>query len=64
VKPLDPIRAAWELARLGVLTRFRLGGAYWRWRRSTALGSWNPGRAGLIRAAIEYGAWVWRMRRL
>lgn len=53
----------YELARLGVLTRFRFKGAYWRWRLHTAYGRGYPERRTLVRATIEYGRWVRRMRR-
>jgi hypothetical protein len=64
MRPLDPLRAAWELSRLAVLTRFRLRGPYWTWRMHTAFGASTPPRGEVIRSIIEYGAWVWRMRRL
>lgn len=52
----------YELARLGVLTRFRFKGAYWQWRLHTAYGRGYPQRRALVRATIEYGRWVRRMR--
>jgi hypothetical protein len=63
---LETAQALIALARLGVITRFRFGGAYWRWRRATAFGSRErslPLRER-IHAALEYGAWVARMRRV
>jgi hypothetical protein len=56
-----------SLLRLGWSTRFRLGGAYWSWRRETAFGGdrsrW-PSEAERRRAMIDYGAWVGAMRSL
>jgi hypothetical protein len=56
----------WELARLLAASRFRLGGAYWRWRRETAFGSDPARRPPLrerVRQIVAYGVWVHRMRR-
>ena len=53
--------------RLAIATRFRLRGAYWRWRMETAFGtdrSKCPDRKQMVRLAIEYAAWTTRMRRL
>jgi len=53
--------------RLGLATRFRVRGAYWRWRHETAFGldpARHPGRWEAIRLAIDYAAWTTRMRRL
>lgn len=61
----DTCRALLALARLGVQTRFRMRGAYWRWRMETAFGNdpaRMPPRSERIRSIIEYGAWVHRMR--
>jgi hypothetical protein len=60
------IGGLWELARLASLTRFRMGGRYWQWRRETAFGA-HPDRipaAERRRAILEYARWVYRMRRL
>ncbi|MBK7403784.1 MAG: hypothetical protein IPJ41_03905 [Phycisphaerales bacterium] len=55
----------YELARLGVLSRFRFGGSYWVWRRHTAFGRGTPeSRRELVGAVLRYGAWMGRMRRL
>ena len=64
--PFETAHALVALTRLGILTRFRFGGPYWRWRRSTAFGSREhtlPWRERM-HAAVEYGAWVARMRRI
>jgi hypothetical protein len=69
--PMSPIRTAldtvgglYELARLGVITRFRFRGPYWEWRLHTAFGRGYPAsRLELVRAVLEYGRWVRRMRR-
>ncbi len=57
----------WELGWLGVKTRFRLRGAYWRWRQETAFGcdpALHPPRSQRLRAILAYGRWVYRMKRL
>jgi hypothetical protein len=63
---LETLGGLWALLMLAFKTRFRLRGPYWRWRHETAFGS-DPGRmprrAQRIRAMLEYGKWVWRMRR-
>jgi hypothetical protein len=59
------LRAAIALVRLGIATRFRLGGAYWSWRRETAFGrdaSRWPSAAHRREAMIEYAEWVAQMR--
>jgi hypothetical protein len=61
------LRAVFALARLGVATRFRLGGAYWSWRRETAFGrdpSRWPSASHRRKAMIEYADWVSQMRSL
>ncbi|MBS0195358.1 MAG: hypothetical protein JSR77_01235 [Planctomycetes bacterium] len=58
------IGALYELARLAVLSRFRLRGAYWQWRMHTAFGRGMPAsRWVLVRSILEYGRWVRVMRR-
>ncbi len=61
---VDTLWALYELARLGVVTRFNFRGKYWTWRWQTAMGS-NPtiSRTERWRAMLEYGRWVARMRR-
>ncbi|MCC6952342.1 MAG: hypothetical protein WAZ94_10525 [Phycisphaerales bacterium] len=61
---LDHVVGAWELLKLGVRTRFRLRGKYWEWRLHTAFGRGYPGRGEMVRAMLEYGCWMRRMRRL
>ncbi len=61
------VDALWQLARLAVLSRFQLRGAYWKWRADTAFGTdlkRMPSRAARLKAVLEYGAWVGQMRRL
>ena len=56
----------YELARLGVLTRFRFGGPYWQWRMETAFGSdpaMRPPLSERLHAALAYGRWIYRMKR-
>lgn len=67
---MGPLRAtaeiagsAWELVRLGVITRFRFRGPYWQWRLHTAFGRGYPPRRELIASIIEYARWMRQMRR-
>lgn len=61
---IDEVGGVWELARLGVISRFRFGGAYWSWRLHTAFGRGYPeGRLELIRGVLAYGRWMYRVRR-
>ncbi len=61
---LDTLGGLFQLARLGVISRFRFRGAYWRWRLETAFGQGVPAsRRELVRATLEYARWVHRMRR-
>ena len=61
------IIGAWELMRLGIRTRFRFRGPYWRWRVETAFGAdpaSRPPRRQMMHAALDYGRWIRRMRRM
>ena len=61
---LDTLGGLYELARLGVLSRFRFRGPYWAWRMHTAFGRGMPGsRLELLRGVMAYGRWMHRMRR-
>ena len=64
---IDTIGGIWALAWLGVQSGFRMNGPYWRWRRETAFGSdpeqW-PSARERRKTMLEYGRWVFRMRRL
>lgn len=61
---LDTLGGLLELLRLGILTRFDFKGDYWSWRLHTAFGRGFPGTRGeMVRAVLEYGRWVHRMRR-
>jgi hypothetical protein len=61
---LDTIGGIWQLARLGVITRFRFRGDYWSWRMQTAFGRGMPAtRAELARSVLDYGRWMHRVRR-
>jgi hypothetical protein len=54
----------YQLARLGVISRFRLRGPYWTWRMHTAFGAGYPAsRWAVMKSVLEYGQWVHRMRR-
>ena len=54
------------LLHLGFATRFRIRGAYWRWRMETALGAdrdtW-PSAGERLRSILAYGAWARRLRK-
>jgi len=55
----------WQLARLGVISRFRIAGAYWQWRLHTAFGRGYPQtRWEMVKSVLEYGRWMHRMRGL
>jgi hypothetical protein len=61
----DLLGAIYELARLGVLSRFRFRGPYWSWRLHTAFGRGYPtSRWETFKSILDYGRWVYRMRRL
>lgn len=55
-----------ELLALAARSRFRMRGPYWRWRFETAFGAdparW-PARRRRLGAILEYGRWIWRMKR-
>lgn len=60
---IETIGGLWQLLRLGVLTRLRFLGPYWRWRLHTAFGRGYPAsRWALVRSVLEYGRWMHRMR--
>jgi hypothetical protein len=57
------LMALYELARLGVISRFRFRGPYWQWRMHTAFGRGYPeSRIEMIRAILAYGRWIHRTR--
>jgi len=61
---IEQFGAAYELARLGAISRFRFKGAYWQWRYETAFGRGEPEtRAALVASLWHYARWVYRMRR-
>lgn len=62
---LEFFGAFYELARLGLLSGFRLRGPYWTWRLHTAFGRGYPtSRWETFKSVLEYGRWVYKMRRL
>jgi hypothetical protein len=61
---LENLGALYELARLGVISRFRFRGPYWQWRLHTAFGRGYPPRRELIGAVLAYGRWIRQMRRI
>lgn len=58
------LAGGWELLRLGVVTRFKFSGPYWRWRTHTAFGRGMPegGKWGMLKATLDYGKWVHQQR--
>jgi hypothetical protein len=60
----ETLGGLWQLLRLGLLSKFRFGGPYWKWRRHTAFGRGTPPRGELVRGVLEYGRWMHRMRKL
>lgn len=57
------IRGVVLLALMVARSRFRLGGAYWAWRRETAEGLDAPfGVRERLGAVLEYARWLDRMR--
>lgn len=61
--PLELLAGLWELFRLGLITHFRLGGPYWKWRKATAFGRGSPPPAEMRRLLLEHARWIARMRR-
>lgn len=59
----DTLGAIYQLARLFALSGFRRSAPYWAWRTHTAIGNATMPKRELVRAALEYGRWVHRMRR-
>lgn len=62
----ETIGGVWELGRLAAASRFRLRGRYWRWRAETAFGSdrsARPPALARLRMMLDYGRWVYRMKR-
>lgn len=61
----ETIGGLWELACLAAASRFRLRGPYWRWRAETAFGGGSapPPLGRRLRAILDYGRWVYRMKR-
>jgi len=63
---IDMAGGLYELLRLGVLTRFRFRGPYWKWRMETAFGTdpaMRPPWTERLHAAVHYGMWIYRMKR-
>ena len=63
---IETIGGVWELVRLVVASRLRLRSGYWRWRYETAFGgdpSQRPPLPARCRALLDYGRWVYRMKR-
>jgi hypothetical protein len=63
---IETLGGLWELFLLAVGSRFRVRGPYWRWRYETAFGgdpAARPPRRQRLRAMLDYGRWVYRMKR-
>ena len=61
---LETLGGIYELARLALLSGFRMRGRYWSWRLHTAFGRGYPrSRWELVRSLLAYGRWIYRMRR-
>jgi hypothetical protein len=63
---VETLGGTWELLLLAARSRFRVGGRYWRWRAETAFGAQREARPSRWRralAVLEYGRWVYRMKR-
>ena len=62
----ETIAGLYELLQLAVRTRYSSRNPYWQWRLETAFGADRdamPSRWQRLRAMIEYGRWVHRMKR-
>ncbi|MBI1190597.1 MAG: hypothetical protein GC200_07980 [Tepidisphaera sp.] len=60
---IDTLGGLYELARLGVITGFRFKGPYWTWRLHTAFGRGYPSRWETLKSILDYGIWIWRLRK-
>jgi hypothetical protein len=63
---INTLGGIWELFLLAAGSGFRMRGRYWRWRHETAFGrddGVRPGRWQRVRAMLDYGRWVHRMKR-
>lgn len=66
VRLIDTLGGLWELALLAARTGFRFRGRYWRWRADTAFGTdpaTRPPSRERLAMILEYGRWLWRMRK-
>jgi len=64
-RPVETLAGCWQLLRLLILSRFRIRGRYWHWRQETAFGRGMPrNRLETIKALLEYGRWMARVRKL
>ena len=66
VRILQRIVGGWQLLRLLVIARGRLGGGYLAWRRETAFGTdpkAMPPAGERLGRMLDYGYWVHCMRR-
>ena len=67
VRIAETIGGLWELCLLGLRGGFRINSSsYWRWRHETAFGhdpARRPPLGRRVRAMLDYGRWVWRMKR-
>mgnify|MGYP006865134474 CR=1 FL=1 len=61
---IETIGGIWELLLLLVKSGMRLRGKYWRWRIITATGNEKMTITKVLKNAIDYGRWIYRMKRL
>jgi hypothetical protein len=62
----ETLGGLWCLALLAMRGAWRTRSAYWQWRHETAFGHNAAQRPPLherLRAMIDYGRWVYRMKR-
>ena len=63
---VETIGGLWCLFIMALRSGFRMNSAYWRWRMDTAFGhdlSRRPPLSQRMHAMLDYGRWVWRMKR-
>ncbi|MDP7070686.1 MAG: hypothetical protein QF561_04990 [Phycisphaerales bacterium] len=63
LKCMRAVHVLLGLLKLLWITRGRLGGPWWAWRRETAFGRGQPGPAAADRrrSMWHFLAWIWRM---
>lgn len=61
---MKTIFGVWALLRLGLESKFRVRGKYWKWRKDTAFGHFLVKDGEKRRAMLEYGKWVAEMQKV